>query len=324
VILSFSGDPFLARRAAREALVEHGAEPAGATQLGEGMTVEDVVHAASQGGLFGQAAVLLDFGEAFSGQAGVKPRNDTIKALHGLAGAALMVIIDPEATPARQKALGELGPHRHLPAPRFEALPRWVAQELKQAGVEFAPGVPQYLADVFGEDPAGIASEVGKLAVLGERYDVERVRYIVNRPATRDSFHIIEAVSEGAAGRAVAVARQLVEEGEAVPKIFGALVWQFMLVAKAVALLDAAGGRAPSGAQAAQALKCKPFVAQRALGLARRLSEADLLPVLGGLLEADVRAKSGSDPELALESAIVDLAARLGVSAGRRTPSTSR
>ena len=317
MILSFSGDPFLARRAAREALLEQGVQPAGVNQLGEGMSVDDVVHAASQGGLFGQAAVLLDFGEAFTGQAGIKPRNDTIKALAPLKDAALVVIIDPEATPARQQALQELGPHKHLPVPRFERLPQWVTSELKRAGVEFEPGVPQYLADVFGEDPAAIASEVQKLAVLGERYDVERVRHIVNRPVTRDSFDIIEAVGAGQAGQAVGVARQLIEEGEAVQKIFGALVWQFMIVAKAVALVQSAGGRAPSGAQAAQVLKTKPFVAQRALALARNLSEDDLLPVLGGLLAADVKAKSGADPELALESVNVSLAQRLGPS-GRR------
>ena len=113
------------------------------------------------------------------------------------------------------------------------------------------------------------------------------------------------------------MARQLIEEGEAVQKIFGALVWQFMIVAKAVALIQSTGGRAPSGGQAAQALKTKPFVAQRALALARNLREEDLLPVLGGLLAADVKAKSGADPELALESGIVSLAQRLGPS-GRR------
>lgn len=313
MILSFSGDPFLARRAARAALVEAGVQPSSATQLGEGLTPQAAVDAAAQGGLFGQAALLLDFGEAFTGQAGVKPRNDTIKALAGLGSDALVVIVDPEATPARQKALGELGKHTHLPVPRFERLPQWVAGELERAGVEFARDVPQYLADVFGEDPAAIASEAQKLAVLAGRYDVERVRAIVNRPATRDSFDIIEAIGQGNAAHAVAVARQLVDEGEAVPKIFGALVWQFMLVARAVSLIQASGGRLPSGAQAAQALKSKPFVAQRALGLARQLTEADLLPVLRGLLEADVKAKSGGDPALALQSVIIDLALRLGV-----------
>lgn len=310
MILSFTGDPYLARRAARQAFIGEGVQPSAAIQMGEGLTPEAVSYAASQGGLFGQVALFLDFAEAFSGQAGVKPRNDTIKALGDLKDAALIVVLDPEATPVRQKALAELGRHKHLPTPRFERLPQWVAEELKGAGVEFAPGVPQYLADVFGEDPAAIASEVHKLATLPGRYDVNRVTAIVNRPAMRDSFDIIEAVGEGDAAKAVAIARQLVEQGEAVQRIFGALVWQFMLVTKAVGLIQAAGGRAPSSGQAAAALKCKPFVAGRALNLARSLNERDLLPMLGGLLQADVRAKSGGSPELALESAIIELAGR--------------
>lgn len=310
MILSFTGDPFLAQRAARQALIDQGVQPSSAVRLGEGMTPEDVVQASSQGGLFGQVALLLDFAEAFTGQAGVKPRNDTIRALASLKNAALIVVLDPDATPARQKALAELGSHKHIPTPRYERLPQWVATELKTAGVEFAPGVPQYLADAFGEDPAAIASEVQKLSILSGKYDVERARAIVNRPAIRDSFDIIEAVGEGNAGKAVDIARQLVEGGEAVPRIFGALVWQYMLVAKAFALIQASGGRALPNVQAAAALKCKPFVAGRALNLAKLLSEEDLLPMLSGLLEADVKAKSGGSPELALESTIVDLAAR--------------
>lgn len=310
MILSFSGDPFLARRAAHEALAEAGVDPSSATELGEGMTPEAVLDAASQGGLFGQAAVLLDFGEAFVGQGGVKPRNDLMKALSGLPEGALVVILDPAATPARQKALQALGKHRHLPSPRYEQLPRWVKTELERAGVEHSPDVPRFLADLFGEDPAAIASEIEKLAVLGERYDVERVRFLVNRPAVHDSFDIIEAVGAGDAARGVDVARLLLEQGESVQRVFGALAWQFLLVAKGVGLLAEGGTRRPSGAQAAQALGAKPFVAQRALKLAAGLREADLGPMLSELLAADVRAKSGGDPELALESVIVSLARR--------------
>lgn len=310
MILSFSGDPFLARRAARQALQENGVRPATALELGEGLTPQAVADAAQQGGLFGQVALLLDFGEAFSGQAGVKPRNDTIKALQQVGDGALIVVLDPDATPARQKLLRQLGKHQHLPAPRFERLAPWIAQELKQAGVQFQPDVPQLLADIFGEQPAEIASEVRKLAVLAEKYDAERIRQIVNRPATHDAFDIIEAVSAGDAARGVAVARSLVEQGEAVQRIFGALVWQFLLVAKAVGLQEGAGGRALDTRQAAQALGAKPFVAQRALKLARGLSETDLRQMLGGLLQADVDAKSGADPDLALQSVIVKLARR--------------
>ena len=76
MILSFSGDPFLARRAAKRALAERGVGSRDVTELSEGMTTENVSHLAGQAGLFGQVAFLLDFGAAFTGQAGVKPRDE--------------------------------------------------------------------------------------------------------------------------------------------------------------------------------------------------------------------------------------------------------
>lgn len=309
MILSFSGDPFLARRAALEALAERGL-PAGAiTHLGEGMSASDVTRAAQQGGLFGATALMLDFGEAFTGQAGVKPRNDTLRALAALTGSTLIVVLDPTATPARQRALRELGEHTHLPTPKYGALIAHAERELRRANVRFERGVPRYLADATGPNPAELASEITKLALLEGTLDVKRVRALLNRNEVRDSFDIIEAISAGDAPRGVRTARQLVEEGEAVPRIFGALTWQFMLVARASALL--ASSHPPrGGAAAARALGAQPFAAERALKLARRLRDEDLLPLLKGLLDADVRAKSGGDAELALESVIIELARR--------------
>lgn len=308
MILSFSGDPFLSRRAARAALREAGVDGASVNVLGEGMTPAQVLDLASQGGLFGQAALLLDFGEAFSGQAGVKPRNEVMKALADVGDGAVLVIIDPDATAARQKALAALGDHKHLPAPRYERLAPWVASELERAGVSFERDVPQLLADLFGEEPAAIASEVEKLASLDERLSVERVRFLVNRQAVRDAFDLIAAIAAGDAATGVAVARQLIDEGEAVPRIFGALVWQFLLVAKAAGLLLREAPRRVSASMAAPLIGAKPFVAGKALELARGYDEAGVQRALRELLAADVRAKSGGDAELALMSVVVRLA----------------
>lgn len=318
MILSFSGDPFLSRRVARAALVELGVGGANLSVLGEGMTAPQLLDLASQGGLFGQAALLLDFGEAFSGQAGVKPRNEVMRALAEVGDGSVVVIIDPDATASRQRALSALGAHKHLPAPRYERLAPWVASELKRAGVEFERDVPQLLADLFGEDPAAIASEVEKLASLDERLSGERVRLLVNRQAVRDAFDLIAAIAAGDAATGVAVARQLSDEGEAVPRIFGALVWQFLLVAKAAGLLLREAPRRVSAGEAAPLLGAKPFVAGKALELARGFDEPAVRRALSELLTADVRAKSGGDAELALMSVVVRLAEAQKVRSARR------
>lgn len=306
MILTFCGDPFLARRAARAALREHGVSGSEVVSFGEGLDPADVQRAASQGGLFGQVALFLDFDEAFSGQAGVQPRNQAIAALESLDAGVLVVVLDSAATPARQKRYRALGTLDHRPTPRYERLPRWIDTELKDAGVRYEPGVPQVLADLFGEDPAGIASEIAKLAVLDEELDAERVRALANRPAARDAFDLIERVVAGDAPGTLSVARGLLERGEAPQRVFGALTWQFALVARAVAL-RAAEPKADAR-RAAAALGAHPVAARRALAIGAHFDEARLRGALRLLLDADVRAKSGGDPAWALEGAVLALA----------------
>jgi len=318
VILAFSGDEFLVRRAARAALVKLGVDPGGALELGEGMTADAVLELASQGGLFGQATLVLDMGAAFQGQAGVKPRNEVMRALERVGSGAVVLVLDPGATPARQKALRALGDHEHLPLPRGDRLVAWAAAELRAAGARFEPEVPAYLAEVFGEDVAAIASEVQKLAALDEDLVAARVREVVNREATHNAFDIIERIQAGDVAGAVAFTRHLLDSGEAVPRVFGALTWQFMLVAKAVGLRQREGGKRIGGGQAAAALGAAPYAAEKALRLAGKLDEEAVAAALSDLLAADVAAKSGGDQDLALEAAVIGLARRLGASAGAR------
>ena len=309
MVLSFSGDPFLAPRAARRALRARGFRSEDVTELGEGMTPPQVAQLAAQSGLFGQTALLLDFDAAFKGQAGVKPRNDTLKALENVQD-TLIVVLDLTATPARQKTYGELGTHESLPTPRYGALTHWVRQEVQAAKLEFERDVPDTLADLFGEDLPSVAAEIQKLAVLDETLTSERVREIANRPASRDAFALIEALAAGDPRRALSICRSLVAQGEAPPRVLGALTWQYTLVARCVGL-QAGRARVDPGL-VAQTLKVKPFVAQKALTLAKPLDETGLKRVLTSLLRADVAMKTGKDEVWALESLALELSTRRG------------
>ena len=305
MILSFSGDEFLATRAARRALQARGFRLDEVTELGEGMGAGQVAQLAAQSGLFGQVALLLDFDAAFKGQAGVKPRNEVMKALESVPEDSLIVVIDLNASASRQKTYNALGQHESLPTPRFNALTHWVRQELTAENVQFDKDVPQTLADLFGEDLPSIASEIQKLEVLDETLTGERVREIVNRPAARDAFDLIEAASQGEAARALAICQSLVAQGEAPPRVLGALTWQYNLVARCVGLKE---DRATvNDALVMQTLKVKPFVAKKALGLAKGLDEAKLKEVLSTILEADVAMKSGGDEGWALERLALEL-----------------
>ncbi|HEX7022363.1 MAG TPA: DNA polymerase III subunit delta [Trueperaceae bacterium] len=306
MILAFSGDPFLAVRAARRALAARGFEPHEITELGEGLDAAQLQQLAAQAGLFGQGALLLDFDAAFSGQAGIKPRNDTIKALAQVPADTVVVVLDLGATTSRQKTYAALGEHEHLPTPRFGALVGWIRQELRAEGVRYDKDVPDVLADLFGEDLPGIAAEIQKLAVLDETLSGERVRQIAARPAARDAFGFIEATAKGQAKEALEICRSLLAQGEAPARVLGALAWQYHLVARCVGLAE---GRAKiDQGLVAQTLKVRPFVAQKALAIARHLDEDRLREVMTGLLSADLALKSGKDEAWALESLALELA----------------
>ena len=314
MIMAFSGDPFLVNRAARRVLRARGFRPEEVTELGEGMVAAEVAQVAAQSGLFGNVALLLDFDAAFKGQGGVKPRNQAIKALETVPEDVFVVVLDANASASRQKTYANLGEHHAHPTPRFGGLTQWIRQELKAANVDADKDVPDALADLFGEDLPSIAAEVQKLAVLDEQLSAMRVRDIVNRPASRDAFDFIESTAKGDAAAALRTCRSLLAQGEAPQRVLGALTWQYTLVARCVGLRE---GRAQTDAGLiAKTLKVKPFVAKKALAIAKHLDESSLRLALGFILDADVAAKTGKDEVLALES----LALRL---AGLFTPSLS-
>ena len=306
MVLSFSGDPYLATRAALRALRSRGFRAEETRELGEGFTVDQVRQLLAQAGLFGRQALYLDFDAAFQGQAGVRPRNEVLKVLDEVPAESLVVVVDLGATPARQKHFRRVGDHEHLPTPRFDSLTHWVRQELTGAGLRFRQEVPEVLADLFGEDLPAIVAEIHKLATLDEELTGDRVRDVVNRLASRDAFDLIEATAAGDPARALTVCRSLLAQGEAPARILGALSWQYGLVARCVALRESRA-RADS-ALVARTLRIKPFVAGKALAIAVKLDESRLARVLDTILDADVGLKTGRNEAWTLESLAVELA----------------
>lgn len=305
MVLSFSGDPFLATRAARRALREQGVSAEETVELGEGLDAETLARQASQGGLFGKVGLLLDFDLAFHGKGGVKPRNDALQALASVPPETVVVVIDLSATAARQKRYRELGEHAHIATPRFGALTQWVRTEMQHAGLRFARDVPETLVDLFGEDLPGIAGEITKLQVIDEDLGSQRVREIAGRQAARDAFDLIDATVRGDAAAALQVCASLVAQGEAPARVLGALTWQYDQVARCLALCESRPNIQEG--EAARALGVKPLVAKKSLLIARKLDEERLRRALAAILRADRAMKSGRAENWALEAVALEL-----------------
>lgn len=305
MIHSFSGDAFLSQRAAKRWLKGQGfARP---SELEE-ITPETVEQAASQGGLFGSVALLLNFDEAFSGQSATKMRNAVIKVLQTVPEQSVIAVIDSTATAARQKNYAKFSTHQHQPTPKYNGLTQWVRSELQAVGLNVAKDVPQLIADIFGQDLPAIASEISKLSVLAgeEVFSAAQVRQLINRPASHDAFDLLEACAASESAKALAICRNLLQQGEAPPRILGALLWQYNLLAQAVALQSEHGRL--DAAMIQRLLKVHPFVAKKVLGLARGIDEPQLLAILEALLEAELASKTGKDAAWALEALAISLA----------------
>lgn len=305
MIESFSGDPFLAARAIREKLLEFTRAGHETVEAGEELDVSVLRAAAGQTGLFGTSVIFLDFDAAFSGQAGVKPRNAVMKALATVPADQPVLVLDSSATDARRKNWLKLGEHTHLPTPRFQALDRWIAAELKAAGVKHDRDVPAAFSELFGEDLPGIASEILKLSVLGTDLDAASVRRLSGRDSMTDSFAFIESITAGDAAAALQNLRLLRQQAEEAMRVLAAVSWQFGLVARTVAEL-AADPRQPDG-QLARELRVAPFAAGKARRIAARLDEDRLLPLLRGVASAELAAKSGRNADWALEKLAIEL-----------------
>lgn len=309
MIVGFSGDPFLARRAALAEARRLAGVSGVVIEWSDGWTADEVGERCRAVGLFAAPVHLMDFGVAFTGTAGVAPRNAAMRVLGEVAGDAEVVVIDPTATASRRTAWERLGTWTHLPTPRFGELRRWIAAEAQRVGVDLTRDAVAAVSDAFGEDLPAIASEIEKVSVLDGRIDAARMVALMQRPATRTAFDMIDAVAAGRAGPALEAVTALLEAGEPAARILGAWAWQIDLVARAVGLRRRMGR--VSTADAARHLGVAPFPAGKALELAASFDEGGLAAVFDATLRAEVALKTGErTPEAALHTLVFDVTRR--------------
>lgn len=297
MILAFTGNRFLAEETLREALPARGLNPRDLPRLsGEEVTEENIRPHLSPG-LFGDGGLIVDLD-------GVKPDKALLELL---AGAAVTVAVLDETPPAtRLKTYEKAGQILASPAPgKLGEVTAWVTQWARKHKLSLDREAAAYLAEVFGPDLTGIAGELTKLALLDGPFTREAVQRVVGREPPGDSFAMLGAATTGRAAEAMSQLRRLLAAGEDPFKLMGAIIWQYSLVTRMVALLQQESRVNEN--TAAQRLGVKPYPAKKALEVARRLDEARIRAHLTRILDADLAMKRGLDPAVTLERLIVQL-----------------
>ena len=298
MLLAFSGHAFLAEELARETLAGRGLKLRDLPRLGGDDVKAETAAPLLAPSLFGDAAVLIDL-------SGVKVAAGFMELL--VKSGATVILLDPSPTAARLKLYGAQGEHHVSPAPvRAGDVAGWVAKRAQNMGLKLDKGAALYLAEVFGADLAGIVAELNKLTLMDpSALNREMVARVVGLEAPGDSFAMLGAATAGRPAEALAQLRRLLASGEDPFKLLGAVVWQYSLVARTVALLES--GERVTEAVADARLNIKPFPAKKALEVARRLNEARIRAHLGRILEADQAMKRGLDASAVLERLMVQL-----------------
>jgi len=292
VIVSFTGDPFLARRAARAEAELRGLEwrllPPEPQQ----------VRQAASGGLFGPGGAIVDLRDVSEAE---------WKELRGVLEAvpeeSLVLLYDPKPTSARSRWLGKHSEKRDHPTPRYRDKVRWVTNEMKRMGLKAPAAVAHYLGELEA-DLEAIHAELEKLTLLEGPLTLERVKAVVALEPPLSSFDLVDAAAAGRFERAMELLRDLLQRGEEPLRILGALSKHYTRAALLWAELQERG---LSDKEAAALLKMHPFPAKKLLQYAKRLDETRLLWYLDALAQAELAAKTGRNPELALVRALYSI-----------------
>ncbi|ANE43553.1 DNA polymerase III subunit delta [Deinococcus puniceus] len=295
-LVVFTGNRFLAEETLRDTLTARGLNPRELPRMGAEDVTAEALRPHLSPGLFGDGGVIVDFD-------GVKPDKALLELL---ASAQVTVAILDEAPPAtRLKAYAGAEQIASAAPAKAGEVAGWVGMRAKKMGIKLERDAALYLAEVFGADLAGIASELTKLTLIDGPFTADAVQHVVGREPPGDSFAMLGAATAGRPGEAVMQLRRLIASGEDPFKLMGAVVWQYALVARCVALLQE-GGRVTEAA-AAQRLGVKPYPAKKALDVARRLNEGKIRAHLGRILDADLAMKRGLDAGVTMERLMVQL-----------------
>lgn len=190
-------------------------------------------------------------------------------------------------------------------APRRDALAQWIGGEAKRLGHEIAPTAAAALVDLVGDDLLQLRSTLERLSLAlgsGARIDEESVATHVASSRLHAIYELQDAVDQRETLRAVGLLRRLIDEGEEVPALVGALFAELRRLSIA--------RESPPQADLARLLEIHPFRAKKIAQAARRFPKPLLRRALDGLAEVDLASKTGrGDARAALEHWLITVCA---------------
>lgn len=235
--------------------------------------------------------------------------------------AATVLLLEPAGEPDRRRRLARLVEERGrvlAAAPLGEAE---LAEAARDWGRRRGRAITAEAAHLLAQAaPGGLEQLLGELERLdvalepGEAVDAAALARAGSPAAQASVFELVDAVVEGAAGRALSLFRRLRSEGEAPARLLALVARQFRLIGQVRALRR--GGEEPGRLPGLH-----PYALRKAEAQAPLVDEDRLLAALRALEEADLSVKTGRREET--EAAELALA-RIALSSPRRAAGGTR
>lgn len=202
-------------------------------------------------------------------------------------------------------AIAKAGGEVEFTTPKRGELAAWVRAEAQRLGHAIDGPAIEELIDLVGDDLLRLRSTLERVSIgigAGARIDLEALAEHVASTRLHAIYELQGAVTAREAARAVGVYRRLLDEGEEVPGLVGAL---FAEIRRLLLAREADGG------DLARLLEVPPFRAQKIEEASRRFSSAELRRAIDRLADIDVASKTGrGDAQAALERWLIALCER--------------
>ncbi len=185
------------------------------------------------------------------------------------------------------------------------SLAQWTTQTVTEQGGTISRSDASYLVDRIGPSQQLLAGELDKLLLYNQKITKETIDLLVEPSPRSTIFELLEAAFAGNTRRALKLydeQRQLRVEPQA---ILALISWQLHILA----LIKTAGTR--SSADIAREGGVSPYVVNKSMPIARRLSLPQLKDLIHQALELDISLKSQPiDADSALQNLLITIASK--------------
>ena len=216
-----------------------------------------------------------------------------------------LIIVEPklDKRSVYYKTLKKQKDYFEFAEPDESALTSWLTQAAKTQGGEISASDARNLVAKVGPNQQMLAGELEKLILYEPKISKETVDLLVESSPKSTIFDMLEAAFNGGPEKALrlfAEQRQLRQDPAGMMAL---IAWQLHILA----VIKFAGDRSPG--QIASEAHINPYVVNKSINIAKRLTVAEIKRLIHTTLELDVALKSQSiDADEALQNLLILIA----------------